>query len=352
MLRAITLPVAGPVGDETWADLRPDLHQCWSDATACANWAVHELARSDVTRTPDMDKLPAMERVYLYPGARAAVPNLPSGTVVSLLQAVERRYRAARWDVTWRRAKALPTYRYPTPYPVHNQRWSVRLDDQGVPVVTVPLASRKWDIALRRKNRGRQLAAIRKLVDGEAARGELAIYERRGVVMAKLVVWLPRPTTHRQKSGMLHVRTSADSFLVYHVDDGEPRYLHADDIRRVCVTHRRRLDRISDDTKAEKRKPRARRRGIDKRRREWAGKYNRRMDAWTHDVTAMLANYAARQKVERVVYDDTGRSYLPDAPYHAIRERLGWKLDERGIALEIASGEVVNKSAEALDGED
>src|SRR5690606_2352130 len=108
--------------------------------------------------------------------------------------------------------------------------------------VRVPLRGRTWTLRLRRKNRGRQLAAIRRLVDGEAHQGELAIYQRGGDVMCKLVLWLPRPARAAQpKAGTLYVRTAADSFLVYHVDDGEPRYLHADDIRRVCAAHRRRL---------------------------------------------------------------------------------------------------------------
>lgn len=351
MLRAVVLPVAGPA-DGTWDDLRADLHACWSDATRLANWATLELARADVVRTTDMDRLPAMPRVYLYPGARELVPEMDTGSVVALLQQVERRYRAARYDVIWRNARALPTYRYPAPYPVHNRRWSVALDQQGVPLVRVPLRSRTWTLRLRRKNRGRQLAAIRRLVDGEAHQGELAIYQR-GDVMCKLVLWLPRPARAAQpKAGTLYVRTAADSFLVYHVDDGEPRYLHADDIRRVCAAHRRRLQRLADDLKAEKRRPRSERRGIERRRQEWARRYRNRMDSWTHEVTAMLAGYAVRQRVARVVYDDSARAYLPDAPYHQIRERLRYKLAAHGIELELASGEVVSDHASPLDVEE
>lgn len=340
MLRAIVLPIAGPV-DGTWDDLRADLHACWSDATRLANWATLELARADIVRTAEMTRLPQMPRVYLYPGARKLVPDMDSGSVVALLQQVESRYRSARYDVVWRSARALPTYKYPAPYPIHNQRWSVAFDEQNVPYVTVPLAGRKWTLRLRRKNRGRQLAAIRRLVDGEAHQGELALYQRGSDVLCKLVLWLPRPAqTNQPKVGTLYIHTAENSFLVYRVDDEEPRHLHADDIRRVCAMHRRRLERISNDTNAEKRRSRSERRGINQRRNLWAQKYRARMDSWTHEITALLANYAARRGVERVVYSDGARAYLPDAPYHRIRELLRWKLDERGIALELANGVV------------
>ncbi|HLS33634.1 MAG TPA: hypothetical protein VK039_08590, partial [Brevibacterium sp.] len=83
-LRAITLPVAVPLGAE-WKDLRAALRECWGSATQLANWAVTELAKADVVRTPDLEKLPPMPRVYLYPGAREILPEMDTGSIVSLL---------------------------------------------------------------------------------------------------------------------------------------------------------------------------------------------------------------------------------------------------------------------------
>jgi hypothetical protein len=69
LLRAVTIPVAGPV-DGTWEELRESLRTAWQAATRLSNWAIRELAKADIVRTPEMKKLPRMAAVYLYPGAR------------------------------------------------------------------------------------------------------------------------------------------------------------------------------------------------------------------------------------------------------------------------------------------
>lgn len=348
VLRAITLPIAKPLGAD-WKELRAALKECWGSATQLANWAVTELAKADAVRTPDMDKLPPMPRVYLYPGAREILPEMDTGSVVSLLQAVEKRYRAARYDVVWRRAASLPTFRYPIPYPVHNQRWSVREDEGKGLILTAPLGGRRWDLILKTGGRWRQRAAVRRLIAGEAVAGELAIYERGSHVMAKMVMWLPveRPD-QRELSGTLYVRTSEDAVWTYHVEDEEPRYLYADQVRRWLAAYKRRSERAAHDLKREKRQPvHVRRRylqDIEPMRR----KHRARMDSWTHEATAMLLGYAVRRRVACVVYDDSVTSYA-DLPWHRLRELLSYKLDAYGIQFVHASGEAVKESSASLE---
>lgn len=365
-VRAITFRVAGPVGAE-WSDLRDALKTCWGNATAVANWAVRELSRADIVRTPEMEKLPAMPAVYLYPGAREIAPDMDSTSVVSVLQSVERRYRAQRYDVIWLRKAAPPSYRYPTPYPVHNQSWSANLGADKEALISVRLAGQRWTLRLAGgPGFARQRAAFLRLVEGEAAQGELSLYQvsgssgdnrpglndrRQSRLMAKLVLWLPK-AERPELSGTLRVRTSGDSLLVYHTEGGEPRYLHADQAQRWAQEHRRKLQRIADDTKAEKRRPRRERAGIDERRKVWAQKYRRRMDSLTHEATAAIAGYARRQRVATVVYDDTDRSYVPEGfPWADLREKLRYKLAGEGIALEItsANGDVVEGSPPPLE---
>jgi hypothetical protein len=320
VLRAITIPVAGPV-DADWPALRAALRGAWRDAARVANWAVRQLAQADVVHTPELDRLPPMPRVYLYPGARRIAPTLDPSSIVALLQAVERRYRARRSHVVWRMAESLPSYRYPTPYPVHNQSWSVACEEGGALLLSVRLAGTRWTLRLRGGARyGRQLGAVRRLVAGEAVQGELALYERGREVLAKMVVWLPRHGRREQgRSGTLYVRTGADHLWTYHVDDGEPRYLHADHVRRWIASYDRRMRRLADDTKAEKRPTRRHGRGIEEVRAAWVRRQQARLDSWAHEVTAMLARYADRQRVARVVYDDRDTSYLPHAPWQLLR---------------------------------
>jgi hypothetical protein len=89
----------------------------------------------DVRRVPaGEEKMPPRTRVHLYPEARERFPAPPPQSVASLEQAVQRRYRAARYNVIWRCSAALPTMRYPQPYPVHVQSWDFRLHDGNRPM--------------------------------------------------------------------------------------------------------------------------------------------------------------------------------------------------------------------------
>lgn len=342
VLRAITLPVAGPVEGE-WKELQSALDACWRNATTVANWAVQELLRNDIVRTPDLTKLPPMPAVYLYPGARAVAPEMDTQSVTSVLRAVESRYRALRMAVIWQRRAAPPTYRYPAPYPVPAVGWSVRETDGGALVLSVRLDGERREIRLRTGPRFvRQREAVRSLIAGESLAGEMSLYRRGSDVLAKLVLWMPRERDRIPKGGgTLYVRTGGDALWTYHVDQGEPRHLFADHVRRWIASYERRMGRLAEDTKAEKRPTKRRGRGIAETRDAWGRKQRARLDSHTHEASAMLAGYAARQRVSTVVYDDTDHGYLPRYPWAALRIKLAYKLEGAGIRLELAAGEPI-----------
>jgi rubredoxin len=105
ILRAITMPVASPL-DCSWDELRKALRTMWAQTTAASNWMMTELYARDVRRGSE-EKMPPMARVYLYPEARARFPGLPSATVASLEQSVQRKYRAVRYRVVWTAAATI-----------------------------------------------------------------------------------------------------------------------------------------------------------------------------------------------------------------------------------------------------
>lgn len=360
MMRAVTVPVAGPV-DATWEELRASLQLCWQDATRVANWAVSEMAKAEVPRMAGDVKMSTCPSPYLYPGARDLAPKLGTRSVIALLQAVEKRYRKRRLAAIWRRAESLPSYRYPLPLPIHNEAWSLGRNDGGAYVVQVPLAEgRRFSMHLRGGDEfRRQLAMMGKITSGECPQGELSIYQRSGSsgdhrpngvgrepsrLLVKMCAWFPK---HVQQgaSGTLYVRTGNYTLWTYRVgEDGEPSVYHADQVRRWIAEYDRRMQRLADDTKHEKRWPARVRRGMAMRRQAWVEKQHNRMDSWTHEATAMLAGVAIRRRVACVHYDDLDRSYLDHAPWAQLRDRLAYKLAAAGIELTFASGEVVDKA--------
>lgn len=101
----------------------------WTVTTQASNWMMTELYARDVRRGSGEEKMPAMKPVYLYPEARARFPELPSQTVAAMEQAVTKKYRAERRDIIWTCRRSLPTYRYPSPFPIPGQGWSIALDN-------------------------------------------------------------------------------------------------------------------------------------------------------------------------------------------------------------------------------
>lgn len=350
VLRAVTLPVVSPV-DATWEEFRNALRTAWADTTAVANWAVRELLKADVVRTPDLEKLPPMPSLYLYPGAREIAPDLSTQSVVSTLQAVEQKYRAARYDMIWRRATSPPSYRYPTPYPVHNQAWKALVGPDGEALVSFPMGGRRWTLRLRGGPQfRRQLGQHRQIASAEALRGELAIYQRDGLVMAKLVAWLPRTERKGRSEGCtMVVRTSEGALLLYQVEGDRERKSVQDQVRRWTAEHRRRLQGLSDDRKREKRVPAERLRAMQEQSDAWVRKHRRRIDTVLHQVTAEVAGVAERRGVTRAELDIEDRGYVESFPWHRLVERLKWKLDEAGVVVVDASGDVVEDSLASLE---
>jgi hypothetical protein len=242
--------------------------------------------------------------------------------------------------VHWRCSGALPTYRYPQPFPVHNQSWSGSIFEDR-PQVSVRIADRRFVLRLKGGSRfRRQLDAYRAIVSGEAARGELALY-RAGdgkQLLCKMVVWLPRgkaPTAE----GTLYVRTAPSALLiaVSAKDEALWRY-NADHVKQWTAEHRRLLQCWAEDSKFECRSV-ARFQG---RREAATRKYHNRMRSLADEVAHSLAAYARRRHFAAVEYNDSERSFCPDFPWRSMSERLKSKLDEFGIefiARAVAAGD-------------
>src|SRR6185437_1838213 len=347
ILRAVTLRVAEPEGG--WKALDAALRDARAACTAVANWATCELYARDAKPTgAPGERITAMQRVYLYPEVRARWPQLASQTVASLLQAVERKYRARRLDL-WRAKVSLPTYRYPTPLPLHNASWTASLDAGNRPMVSVRIGDQRLSLRLAGGPRyRRQRAQFLALVSGDAVQGEAAILRHgTGPIQIKLVGWFPRreaASAQKPTSGTLYVSTRRDMLLAA-VKSGRVWRYHGDHVRRWSAEHTAQLQRWGDDQKAEERPVPS----FAERRERAAAKYHARMDSATHQISAMLASYAQRARCASVAYDDSERGYCPQFPYAELRRKLAEKLDAAGIELLDASAEVQQEIQAALE---
>jgi hypothetical protein len=329
LLRAISLPVASP-SDLTWKQLRDALKPLWVATTQACNWMTTELYVRDVRRGPNDTKLPPMKPVYLYPETRQKFPVLPSQTAAALEHAVTGKYRSRRYEVLWTARASLPSYSYPTPFPMHNQSWHAMLVEDR-PVVNVLLGDGRVDLRLKSGSQfHRQMVAYRQLARGEAVPGELAIYQAGDALMVKMVAWLPRPEAAARRSGTLYVHTTKDHLLTaVNFKDERLWNYNGDHLRRWQAEHRRKLDRWAEDAKYENLPVPS----FADRRERAVTKNRHRMQSATHEIAAQLAGYAARRRFATVEYDDHERAFCAQFPWARLASLVAEKLDALGIAF-------------------
>lgn len=347
LLRAITIPVAAPEGS-TWDELRASIRAMWGATTQASNWIMTELYARDVKRG-GQKKLPPMKPIYLYPEIRERFPGLPSQSCAALEKAVTAKYRAKRYEVIWTCAASLPTHRYPTPFPVPNQGWSVAMDGNH-PLVSLRVGDSRIALRLRGGARfHRQLSAVRRIASGEAEPGQMDIYAQGKDIMCKMVAWLPRETAAPAKApagNILAVRSSADSLLIaVNLADERLWIYNGDQLRRWSAEHRKQLQRWAEDAKAEHRPipPFA------ERRREAAVRYRRRTASACHQVASMLVGYAVRRRFAGIRYDDSVRDFCADFAWAQMARLIAEKCDAAGITFEAAAGgPAAEETGEAL----
>jgi len=351
VLRAVTIPVAGPTDCE-WSELRDWLKAAWRATVRLSNWAITQLAKADVVRTPEMEKLPKAPAVYLYPEARKLCPELEPSTVCAVLHAVEGRWRKRRYNVIWLGNESVPNFRYDRAVlPIRAKDWRALRDEQGRPVVRIRLAGRQVHLRLRGgHDYRRQLAAFEKLLAGEALRAEVALYEQKGSsgdhrpgigkvgrLLCKMCLWLPRDGQPDGSRGLLFVMPGEDCLLqAVNAKQNKLWTINADHVARWQREHQRRLRRLSEDAKMEVRGK------LRSRFKSLAEKYRRRMDTAAHQLSAQVVGYAKRNGFAGIVWLDT-EPRRNGFPWHTFVTQLQHKAHGQGLSFitgkELPNGE-------------
>lgn len=357
ILRAIQVPVSKPL-DCSWEELRGSLKSAWADTTAASNWMMTELYAGDCRRN-GQEKMPPMGKAYLYPQGRKKFPNLEPRSLSSLEQAIQRKYRAIRYQVIWTSSMSLPNYHYPQPLPVHNQAWHLEFLNERA-VVSVRVGDRWHSLQLRAGARYvRQASALKAILKGTAIPGELALYERkiegRNALMCKMVARLPRPAA-KKREGAIWVNTSglavagetplSGLLVAVNAEKGHLWIHHCDHVQRWAAEHRKRLHHWADDSKHEQR-PVA---PFSQRRDAATRKYHNRMKSAVHMVASALAGYVDRLKLATVYYNNDNHEFCSEFPWAELKLKITEKLDCLGVAfVAFPSDEVAAKNGEPLE---
>lgn len=360
VLRAVTIPVAGPM-DSEWSELREAVKTCWRTATRLSNWATTACAKADITRTPEMKKLPKMPKphdkgIYRLALNQGVDMGADSQSAASILRLAETRYRAKRYESVWLANTSLANYRYPMPYPCHNASWQAVMGDDGQAMVNLRLNGRRWLLRLRGGQEfRRQLAAHKQLAEGVAVRGELAILEQRGTkkgdnrpgmkgrdsggqkkyghLMVKMVGYFPRVPRRELLKGTLMVTTSP--FSMIDAVDGKDNKLftiNGDHVRRWQVAHSAQLERWSEDSKLEERRRKAA--SFASRRERACLTFNRRMNTAADQIAAQVVNYAKRRRFAEVRWCPTDARMVKKFRWYRLATRMATLCNEYGIEFQ------------------
>jgi len=350
-LRAITIPVVGPADGATnedakqwWADFRVAIKPMWSEATVASNWIMRELYLRDTHRN-SQDKLPKWSPPgnNFYHEVRAVAPSLTPTSVTSMIQSLSSQWRKVRYEVLWLNRMSLPSFRYPQPYPIHNQNWKLWFNDSGSPIFSAQIGAGE-DKRIEMRLKGgyefrRQLNQIKSIVTGMAIRGEAAIMEVGRYpdtqIVCKIAARLPRGAPVTNPEGTLYLFRAADALLAARNEKDERiPIFYADHIKRLLAQiakHERHIKHWASDSKFEHR-PHV---PFAERRKAACDKHVDKMDSWCHEIAAEVAGYAMRRHFECVEYDPTDMGFVEHFPWFKLDGYIANKLQEKGIKLKV-----------------
>lgn len=352
VLRAVTAPVASV---DDWPAFRAALKEAWRLSTRASNLVMTELFRADQPAIDAAreagDKMPRFTPLYLYPLIRARFPEIDSRSATALIQYVTAKYMATRRNVCWTCAASLPNFRYPTSMPVSAQALKVYFDDADRPMVSIRLGEAQWELRLRGGPKfARQRIQLRELANSPDLMGAGSVYQGgplgRDVMVKVAGRFAKRVGAGRE--GVLRVHSMAGSMIqAVNVKDAKLWTFHGDELKRLVLERRRRVQRLADDAKFE-RQPIA----VDARQHAAeVSLYHGRAKALTHQLAASIVGYVERRRFAEIEYDDSDRSFCADLPWYDLRLKIEQKAAAAGLVFRsIATSDATPEEAASLEG--
>lgn len=391
------MPVVAPV-DESWENVGDAVNAAHRLSTALSNWVVHRMLAADdclsaaqpeairiysayadamtclrcslpwseqqlprvrrkATATrPAIDKPPRPQcRCGGEPAVRYPERSEWCGAMQSfqsVCRGVEGKYRSERFAAVYRCDNKKLTFRFPQPWPVHKDNWSLAFATGPwpgeAPVVTLALPA-LGRVALRLAagpEWARQLGMLRQFICGTAKKGEAAVLrDRKGRLVVKLVGHFPRKD-RGAPTNVAFVHTDPNAMLVVEINGHRTNVTNGDHIRRTIAKHRTFRQRVSEDKKREKRMDRRQLANLEKYVEDRCQKQNARLKTAVYQVAAQVKSLCERRGVGLVCYDDSNRTWVSSQgkddlpfPWHALKTRLQQLLGSKPPGEE-ATGEL------------
>lgn len=355
-MAAVTFPIAHC----DWDAVRPAFAECSAAVRELSNWAIRKLFANDAVRSADDVKIPAMPPIYLY-GLAPECPawsHLRGKVGADVLSAVERCYRSERYETVWTGERSLRSYRYPQGVPIDGEGVRVRIDERIVVNVLIGQHGRHDLTLAGGPQMKRQRGMLEHLAETPDLLTQAVLMEDRSTVgdhrptnesrensggvriqkrlKIKLVGWFP-VRERGESTNTLSVRSDADSLLVALDHDGERIWTYnGDHAKRIAdrhAAHLRNLDRLADDRKSEKRRPKREGRGFVAMLGDKSHTDRSRLKSLCHEASASVVNFAVRRRCSTIRLDLSDRQFAFSFPWSMLETMISQKCRSNGIEL-------------------
>lgn len=348
VLRCYTFPIVSPEDNgkgsaESWKEFRAITRLAFQRSTEAANWAMQLLFSRESLKVPGVagQRMPKRRYEQLYQARHNSWWAGWSISASAVLRRIEQSWNTIRFRTAWTNDQAVPRVRYPYPYPVHNEAWSLSENENGALMYRANLGSGKISVRLKGGAEFRYMTVrARWLIENPRMRCESAIIERSKVVSGKkektqyvkIVGYFPRQE-RVESSGVMIVQTAPESFLIgFNSNEDRMWVINGDRAKDWITRHAMWMQRWREDQKYEIRRPKRRNRNFKQDMEARCRKNNDRIDSFIKESASQVVEHAKRRRLAEVILDDNCREFLGAGfPYYRFAEQVRHKCEERGV---------------------
>lgn len=343
--------------------LREHLRNGFGAARSLANWAYSALLAAEPPRDPEAEKISKKPSVYLYGVAKEHCPfwgSLAANVANAILRQVESDYAADRYDLIWTGAKSARNYRYPYPLPIPEAGWTLEKNDDDQFEVSFGLyAGSHGRVRAKLAVRHHQREILQRLIDSPIVRGSCKVIEARqfnvagtndrensngsrfrSTMRVMITYYAPRDAVKNLQFKTWAVSTGPESLLAavnVEAGDGNVWRYNADHAKRIVCRHNDHLSwlgRMSDDRKAETRKPRREAKPRLARLQSQVMKDKNRLRSVCHEIATHLVAAGVRRSITVLRYDDKDKSFCQSFPWAMLRGMIAERCHKARIGFE------------------